>query len=251
MRNCVCCLAVLAGVINCPLSLHGQIAEPPPEISKKLEKQGATLKPVIADLTELSQAAKQAENHRRQVTVIGLRNSCQSLEIGIKCIEVMEHMHSLVTEPAAKRTSAALLLREYEASLRMYDFLLNKLLPASVEVEPSLAPNGAAIVKAFQPIVKTVTERGNELDKFLSDASTGASNARPQAGGTSPQGTEPRKQVRMWTDVQNRKVQARLSHVEGEMVVLEVGQDGKKLKLPLARLSPADRDYIAKHRQNN
>ncbi len=49
-------------------------------------------------------------------------------------------------------------------------------------------------------------------------------------------------EIRSWTDVQNRKIQARMLGVEGEAVILEL-IDGRKIPYPLAKLSTADAEY--------
>jgi len=48
--------------------------------------------------------------------------------------------------------------------------------------------------------------------------------------------------MRTWTDLQNRKIEARMLALEGESVMLEL-QDGRKVSLPLAKLCPADATY--------
>lgn len=48
--------------------------------------------------------------------------------------------------------------------------------------------------------------------------------------------------MRSWTDLQNRKIEARMIRLDGESVLLEL-KDGRKLPLALAKLSAADADY--------
>jgi hypothetical protein len=49
---------------------------------------------------------------------------------------------------------------------------------------------------------------------------------------------------RMWTDAQNRKVDAELVRVDGENVILKL-KDGRDIPYPLAKLSQPDRDFLA------
>ncbi len=50
-------------------------------------------------------------------------------------------------------------------------------------------------------------------------------------------------EIRFWTDVQNRKIEARMLGMEGEAVILEL-IDGRKIPYPLAKLSAADAEYV-------
>lgn len=50
--------------------------------------------------------------------------------------------------------------------------------------------------------------------------------------------------MRVWTDVQDRKIEARLVRVDAESVVLKL-KDGREVPYPLAKLSPADGKYAA------
>ena len=49
-------------------------------------------------------------------------------------------------------------------------------------------------------------------------------------------------EMRAWTDLQNRTIEARLIRLDGESVILEL-KDGRKVPLALAKLSAADADY--------
>lgn len=51
--------------------------------------------------------------------------------------------------------------------------------------------------------------------------------------------------MRTWTDAQGRKIEARMSELDGEQVMLEL-KDGRKLPYPLAKLSAEDAHY-ARH----
>jgi len=54
-------------------------------------------------------------------------------------------------------------------------------------------------------------------------------------------------EMRSWTDLQNRTIEARMIRLDGESVILEL-KDGRKVPLALAKLSTADADYA--HRQS-
>ena len=49
-------------------------------------------------------------------------------------------------------------------------------------------------------------------------------------------------ELRSWTDVQGRRIEARMAGLDGESVLLEL-KDGRKVPYPLAKLSAADADY--------
>jgi hypothetical protein len=49
-------------------------------------------------------------------------------------------------------------------------------------------------------------------------------------------------EIRSWTDLQDRKIEARMLGLEGETVMLEL-VDGRKIPYPLAKLSAADAEY--------
>lgn len=49
-------------------------------------------------------------------------------------------------------------------------------------------------------------------------------------------------EIRSWTDLQNRTIEAKMLGIEGESVILEL-KDGRKLPFPLAKLCAADADY--------
>lgn len=53
--------------------------------------------------------------------------------------------------------------------------------------------------------------------------------------------------LRTWTDIQDRKVEAALLRVENQSVVLKL-KDGREVPYPLAKLSPADRKYVEEAR---
>jgi hypothetical protein len=52
-------------------------------------------------------------------------------------------------------------------------------------------------------------------------------------------------EMRTWTDAQGRKIEARMSGLDGDQVMLEL-KDGRKLPYPLAKLSAEDAHY-ARH----
>lgn len=56
-------------------------------------------------------------------------------------------------------------------------------------------------------------------------------------------------EMRVWTDVQDRKIEATLLRVEAETVILRL-KDGRELPYPLAKLSPADGRYVAERSAN-
>ncbi len=49
-------------------------------------------------------------------------------------------------------------------------------------------------------------------------------------------------ELRPWTDLQNRRIEARMLGLEGDSVILEL-KDGRKVPFPLAKLSAADAEY--------
>jgi hypothetical protein len=49
-------------------------------------------------------------------------------------------------------------------------------------------------------------------------------------------------EMRAWTDVQNRTIEARMLALEGDSVILEL-KDGRKVPVPLAKLSAADAEF--------
>lgn len=49
-------------------------------------------------------------------------------------------------------------------------------------------------------------------------------------------------EMRTWTDLQNRKIEARMIRLDGESVVLEL-KDGRKVPMAIAKLSAADAEY--------
>ena len=49
-------------------------------------------------------------------------------------------------------------------------------------------------------------------------------------------------EMRSWTDLQNRKIEARMLGLQGETVMLEL-KDGRKVPFPLAKLSAADAEF--------
>lgn len=49
-------------------------------------------------------------------------------------------------------------------------------------------------------------------------------------------------EIRSWTDIQNRKIEARMLGLVGEAVILELA-DGRKIPYPLGKLSAADVEY--------
>lgn len=51
-------------------------------------------------------------------------------------------------------------------------------------------------------------------------------------------------ETRSWTDSLNRKIEASLTKVDGDKVVLKLA-DGREIPYPLAKLSKADRDFVA------
>lgn len=53
--------------------------------------------------------------------------------------------------------------------------------------------------------------------------------------------------LRSWTDVQNRKIEATLLRAEAQSVVLKL-KDGREVPYPLAKLSPADCKYVEETR---
>ncbi len=54
-------------------------------------------------------------------------------------------------------------------------------------------------------------------------------------------------EIRSWTDVQNRKIQATLLRVEDQTVILKL-QDGREVPYPLAKLSAEDGKYVQEAR---
>jgi hypothetical protein len=54
-------------------------------------------------------------------------------------------------------------------------------------------------------------------------------------------------EVRTWTDVQDRKIEATALRTEAQSVVLKL-KDGRELPFPLAKLSEADRKYVEDNR---
>src|SRR4051812_25260441 len=59
------------------------------------------------------------------------------------------------------------------------------------------------------------------------------------------QAQSPAPPMRNWTDAQGRSIQAALKAVEGDQVVFLMAS-GQTLKFPLARLSPADQEFVKK-----
>lgn len=53
-------------------------------------------------------------------------------------------------------------------------------------------------------------------------------------------------EIRTWTDVQDRKIEASLIRVEGETVVLKL-KNGREVPYPLEKLSASDGEYVAKN----
>jgi hypothetical protein len=53
-------------------------------------------------------------------------------------------------------------------------------------------------------------------------------------------------EMRVWTDLQDRKIEAALLRVEAESVILKL-KDGREIPIPMAKLSPADGSYITEH----
>ncbi|RYD48502.1 MAG: hypothetical protein EOP85_03410 [Verrucomicrobiaceae bacterium] len=51
-------------------------------------------------------------------------------------------------------------------------------------------------------------------------------------------------EIRTWTDVQNRKIEASLVRVDGDSIVLKL-KDGREVPLPISRLSEADKKHVA------
>lgn len=51
-------------------------------------------------------------------------------------------------------------------------------------------------------------------------------------------------EIRTWTDVQNRKIEASLVRVDGDSIVLKL-KDGREVPLPISRLSEADKMHVA------
>jgi SLA1 homology domain 1, SHD1 len=51
-------------------------------------------------------------------------------------------------------------------------------------------------------------------------------------------------EVRTWTDVQSRKVEASLARVDGQNVTLKLAADGREIPYPLAKLSADDGKYV-------
>jgi hypothetical protein len=49
--------------------------------------------------------------------------------------------------------------------------------------------------------------------------------------------------LRTWTDIQNRKIEATLVRADAQSVVLKL-KDGREVPFPLAKLSPADGEYV-------
>jgi hypothetical protein len=54
-------------------------------------------------------------------------------------------------------------------------------------------------------------------------------------------------ELRSWTDIQNRKIEATLMRVEGKTVILKM-KDGREVPYPLAKLSLADCNYVEQSR---
>ncbi|MEO5916893.1 MAG: SHD1 domain-containing protein [Luteolibacter sp.] len=54
-------------------------------------------------------------------------------------------------------------------------------------------------------------------------------------------------EVRTWTDVQGRKIEASLARIDGQSVVLKL-KDGREVPYPLAKLSDADRKNVEENR---
>jgi hypothetical protein len=54
-------------------------------------------------------------------------------------------------------------------------------------------------------------------------------------------------ELRTWTDVQDRKIEAALVRVEGETVLLKL-KNGREIPYPLAKLSASDGEYVAKNK---
>src|SRR5436190_20849759 len=59
------------------------------------------------------------------------------------------------------------------------------------------------------------------------------------------QAQSPAPAMRNWTDAQGRSIQAALKAVEGDQVVFLMAS-GQTLKFPLAKLSPADQEFVKK-----
>jgi hypothetical protein len=55
-------------------------------------------------------------------------------------------------------------------------------------------------------------------------------------------------EMRTWTDVQNRKIEATLVRIEGQSVVLKL-KNGRELPYPIAKLSEADRNEVEESRK--
>jgi hypothetical protein len=54
-------------------------------------------------------------------------------------------------------------------------------------------------------------------------------------------------EIRLWTDVQDRKIEAAMVRVDGQTVILKL-KDGREVPYPLAKLSAADGKYVAASR---
>lgn len=57
----------------------------------------------------------------------------------------------------------------------------------------------------------------------------------------------PAAEVRTWTDIQNRRIEATYVRAEGETVILKL-KDGREVPYPLAKLSAADGKYVEEAR---
>src|SRR6188768_3479009 len=60
------------------------------------------------------------------------------------------------------------------------------------------------------------------------------------------QAQTPAPAMRNWTDAQGRSIQAAFMAVEGDQVVFLMGS-GQTLRFPLAKLSPADQEFVKKN----
>jgi hypothetical protein len=65
-----------------------------------------------------------------------------------------------------------------------------------------------------------------------------------RVGTPEPQG-RPARVARIWTDTQGRSIEATLLAIEGDTLLMRRTVDQRVFRLPLDRLSQADRDWVA------